>query len=207
VYLSARFKIDRLVGERISGHPKAPIERGRPGQHGRAMRRKRESEYAVQRNAIRTLSAFYGSDLGCRLKFKKTLRYARESLLSKTNHNAAQAFIERFETRLDTIVYRLKWAPSMRAARQFISHGFVEVDGHRTTRGHIKPGQSISVTKSGAQSQTFKLGQVLGYNQTPSYIESSGTSGKMLRLPAINEIAYPCTINPSQVLKFCRRRL
>lgn len=206
VYSTARFRVSRLLGERTSGHPKAPLDKGKPGQHGRSLRRKRDSEYGAQRNAIRALASHYGSDLGYRLKFKKTLRYARETLSSKTHQNQIQAFIENFEMRLDTVVYRLKWAPSMRAARQLVSHGFIRIDGRKATRGHLRPGQEISITDAGTKTQSFTLGQVVGYNQTPSYLQSSGNTAKLARLPAFSEIPYPCTMNPGQVLKFCRRK-
>ncbi len=170
------------------------------------MRKKRVSEYATQRNAIRTLASYYGSDLGHKLRFGKILRYAREALAAKTE-NSIQSFMQNFELRLDTAIYRLKWAPSMRAARQMLSHGkCVMLDGRRVTRGHIRPGQKLSLTDAGAESTKFTLGQAVPYNQVPEYYLCEGNTATLLRIPAFSEVPYPCKMNSIDVLKFCRKR-
>jgi small subunit ribosomal protein S4 len=205
---NSRFRRERLCEENISGSPKSSFHKRpfKPGQHGKNVRKKRASEYSVQRNAIRILSTHYGSDLGHTLRFGKILRYARTALATKTE-NSVQAFMQNFELRLDTAIYRLKWAPSMRAARQMLSHGkSILLDGKRVTCGHMHPGQTISLTDAGAESQNFALGQALPYNQVPDYYSCEGKSATLLRIPAISEVQYPCKINSIEVLKFCRKR-
>lgn len=205
-FTSSRFRIERLCQENISGSPKSSFHRKqtRPGQQAKSTRRKRVSEYAVQRNAIRVLAAFYGSDIGHKMRFRKILRYAREALAT-SRQNLIQGFIQNFELRLDTVIYRLKWAPTMRAARQMLIHGkCIKVDGKKVTRGHIKPGQTITISEDGMKSDKFAQGQATPHLEVPNYYQCSEGEAQMTHIPAFSEIPYPCKVSPGDVLKFCR---
>lgn len=200
--LKSKFKIERSCGLNISGLPQSSFHKRpyKPGQHGKSDRRRRVSDYGMQRDALRVLCAFYGN-----LSFKTVLRYAKESLAAKGDF--IQHFIQKFECRLDAAVYWAKWAPTMPAARQLLSHGkCIMLDGKRVDRGYIKVGQTLQLTEAGMRSPVVAQGRASSTREMPSYYEEeSEGSIKLLSMPMLSEVKYPCPMKPGLVLKFCRR--
>src|SRR5271165_5996635 len=105
--LEAKHKLDRRMGQNIWGRPKSPVNRREygPGQH--AQRRKGKlSDFGVQLRAI----------------YAEAIRMKGDS---------GQHLIGLLERRLDAVVYRAKFVPTMFASRQFINHGHIKVNGRR----------------------------------------------------------------------------
>ena len=124
--ISAKYKIDRRLGCNLWGRPKSPFNKrnSKPGQHGALGQRKKLSDYGNQLFAKQKLKFYYG-DL-TEKQFRKIYQKA-----SNIKGDTSQILIELLERRLDAIVYRMKFVPTIFAARQLVNHGHVKVNGKR----------------------------------------------------------------------------
>src|SRR5665648_901773 len=123
--IHAKHKIDRRLGENIWGRPKSPFNKREygPGEHGQR-RRGKLSDYGQQLRAKQKLKGYYGNIT--EKQFKAIYREA-----SRLRGDTSEKLIGLLERRLDAIVYRAKFVPTVFAARQFVSHGHVRVNGRR----------------------------------------------------------------------------
>src|SRR5579862_9699103 len=122
----SKYKIDRRLGVNLWGRPKSPVNRREygPGQHGQ--RRKKPSDYGIQLMAKQKLKGYYGN-----IGERQFRRYYAEA--SRRKGDTSENMIELLERRLDMVVYRMKFVPTVFAARQLVSHGHVKVNGRRVT--------------------------------------------------------------------------
>ena len=122
---SAKYKIDRRMGENIWGRPKSPVNQRSygPGQHGQR-RKQKTSDFGLQLRAKQKLKGYYGN-----LTEKQFSRTYQEA--ARRKGNTAETLIGLLEARLDAVVYRAKFVPTVFAARQFVNHGHVTVNGKR----------------------------------------------------------------------------
>ncbi|MEM8752694.1 MAG: 30S ribosomal protein S4, partial [Pseudomonadota bacterium] len=122
---SAKYKIDRRMGENIWGRPKSPVNRREygPGQHGQR-RKGKMSDFGLQLRAKQKLKGYYGD-----LTEKQFRRIYAEAV--RVKGDTGENLIGLLERRLDAVVYRAKFAPTVFAARQFVNHAHVEVNGKR----------------------------------------------------------------------------
>jgi small subunit ribosomal protein S4 len=138
---SAKYKIDRRMGENIWGRPKSPVNQRSygPGQHGQR-RRQKISDFGLQLRAKQKLKGYYGN-----LTEKQFAGVYKDA--AKKRGNTAEFLIALLERRLDAVVYRAKFVPTVFAARQFVNHGHVQVNGKRVNIAsyRVKPGDVISV--------------------------------------------------------------
>ena len=120
---SAKYKLDRRMGENVFGRPKSPVNRREygPGQHGQR-RQGKLSDFGIQLRAKQKLKGYYGDIT--EKQFKRTYQEA-----SAMKGDASQNLIGLLERRLDMVVYRAKFAPTIWAARQLVSHGHIRVNG------------------------------------------------------------------------------
>src|SRR5476651_2367969 len=144
---ASKYKINRRLGVNLWGRQKSPLNRNRdygPGQHGQ--RRKKPSDYGIQLMAKQKLKGYYGN-----IGERQFRRYYAEA--SRRKGDTSENMIELLERRLDTVVYRMKFVPTVFAARQFVSHGHVKVNGKRVTVAsyRAKPGDVISIKDSSRQ--------------------------------------------------------
>ena len=131
---SAKYKLDRRMGENIWGRPKSPVNRREygPGQHGQR-RKGKVSDFGIQLRAKQKLKGYYGDIT--EKQFKRSYQDA-----DRMKGDTSQNLIGLLERRLDAIVYRAKFAPTIFAARQLVSHGHVRVNGIKGTAlkaGHV----------------------------------------------------------------------
>ncbi len=128
--LESKHKIDRRLGVNLWGRPKSPVNRREygPGQHGQ--RRKKPSDYGTQLMAKQKLKGYYGN-----IGERQFRRYYAEA--SRRKGDTSENMIELLERRLDMVVYRMKFVSTIFAARQFVSHGHVKVNGRRVTIASI----------------------------------------------------------------------
>ena len=197
---SAKYKIDRRMGENIWGRPKSPVNRREygPGQHGQR-RKGKLSDFGVQLRAKQKLKGYYGNIT------EKQFRgiYAEASRLKG---NTAENLIGLLERRLDAMIYRAKLVPTVFAARQFVSHGHVKVNGRRVTipSYRLKIDDVVEVRE-----KSREMGLVLEALQSaerdvPDYVEfdMKKMSAKLVRVPALADVPYPVTMEPNLVIEF-----
>ena len=141
---NAKYKIDRRMGESIWGRPKSPVNRREygPGQHGQR-RKGKMSDFGTQLKAKQKLKGYYGS-----ISEKQFRRIYQEAIRLKGDSSAN--LIGLLERRLDAVVYRAKFVPTVFAARQFVNHGHVKVNGRRVTipSFKVKPDDVIEVKEA-----------------------------------------------------------
>ena len=121
----AKYKIDRRMGQNVWGRPKSPVNKREygPGQHGQR-RKCKLSDYGVQLKAKQKLRGYYGNI--SERQFRGIYQEAR-----RLKGDTGAHMIGLLERRLDAVVYRAKFVPTVFAARQFINHGHVKVNGRR----------------------------------------------------------------------------
>ncbi len=200
---TAKHKIDRRLGENIWGRPKSPVNKRekRPGQHGER-RAGKLSDYGQQLRAKQKLKGYYGS-IGER-QFRKIYEEAR-SIKGSTS----EQMIGLLERRLDAVVYRAKFVPTVFAARQFVSHGHIKVNGRRVNipSYRCKVGDVVEVKE-----KSRELGLVIEATKSserdvPDYLETDHgkMSTKMLRVPVLSDVPFPVVMEPNLVVEFYSR--
>ncbi len=139
--ISAKYKIDRRMGENIWGRPKSPVNKREygPGEHGQR-RRSKMSDFGVQLRAKQKLKGYYGCVT--EKQFKRVYKEA-----SRLKGDTSENLIGLLERRLDAVIYRAKFVPTVFAARQFVNHGHVKVNGQRVNipSYRLKVGDVIEV--------------------------------------------------------------
>ena len=200
---SAKYKLDRRMGQNIWGRPKSPVNRREygPGQHGQR-RKGKLSDYGVQLRAKQKLKGYYGS-----ISEKHFRRIYEEAIRLKGDSGAH--LIGLLERRLDAIVYRAKFVPTVFAARQFVNHGHVKVNGRRVNvpSFRCKPGDLVEVKEASKQLASVIESTALGERDVPDYIEvdHSKMTAKMTRIPGLGEVPYPVMMEPHLVVEFYSR--
>ncbi|MFN7178716.1 30S ribosomal protein S4 [Hyphomonas sp.] len=197
---SAKYKIDRRVGENIWGRPKSPFNKRnyKPGQHGQN-RRNKVSDFGMQLQAKQKLKAYYGD-----ITEKQFSKIYEEA--ARMKGNSAENLIGLLESRLDAIVYRAKFVPTVFAARQFINHGHVTVNGKRCNIGsaRLKPGDVVQVREK-SRNLALVL-EALGSPERdiPDYVEvdPKGMTATYKRVPVLTDVPYPVKMEPAQVVEF-----
>ena len=200
--IQAKHKIDRRLGVNLWGRPKSPVndrEYG-PGQHGQ--RRKKPTDYGIQLMAKQRLKGYYGS-IGER-QFRKLYQEA-----SRRRGDTSENLIGLLERRLETIVYRAKFVPTVFAARQFVNHGHVLVNGKRVNIGslQLKEGDVVEV-RDRAKQMTIVLGATQSQERdVPEYVDvdHKKMTAKFVRVPALGDVPYPVSMEPHLVVEYYSR--
>jgi small subunit ribosomal protein S4 len=199
----AKYKIDRRMGQNVWGRPKSPVNHREygPGQHGQR-RKGKLSDYGVQLKAKQKLRGYYGNIL--ERQFRGIYAAARR-LKGDTGAN----MLGLLERRLDAVIYRAKFVPTVFAARQFISHGHIKVNGRRVTIASykVKVGDLIEVKEKSKQLALVLESVGLAERDVPDYVEvdHSKMTAKLTRIPLIGEIPYPVQMEPHLVVEFYSR--
>jgi len=197
---SAKYKIDRRMGENIWGRPKSPVNQRSygPGQHGQR-RRQKISDFGLQLRAKQKLKGYYGNIT--EKQFARTYQDA-----AKKRGNTAEALIALLESRLDAVVYRAKFTPTVFSARQFVNHGHVQVNGKRVNIAsyRVKPGDIVSVRERSRNMALVLEAIQSGERDVPDYIEvdGKGLSAKFIRAPELAEVPYPVKMEPNLIVEF-----
>ncbi|MGE3146347.1 MAG: 30S ribosomal protein S4 [Pseudorhodoplanes sp.] len=200
---STKYKIDRRMGQNIWGRPKSPVNRREygPGQHGQR-RKGKLSDYGVQLRAKQKLKGYYGdiSEKQFRGTYTEAIRLKGDS---------GANLIGLLERRLDAVVYRAKFVPTVFAARQFINHGHIRVNGRRVNipSYKVKVGDVVEVKESSKQLPLVLEASGLAERDVPEYIEAdhSKMSAKFLRVPGLGDVPYPVMMEPHLVVEFYSR--
>jgi small subunit ribosomal protein S4 len=201
--IEAKHKIDRRLGENIWGRPKSPVNRREygPGQHGQR-RKGKLSDFGTQLRAKQKLKGYYGN-----ISEKQFRRYYHEALRLKGD--SGENLIGLLERRLDAVVYRAKFVATVFAARQFINHGHVRVNGRRVNIPSflVRPNDVVEVKEASRELAVVLEASQLAERDTPDYLEvdHKKMSAKYIRVPAISDVPYPTQMEPSLVIEFYSR--
>ncbi len=186
-YTGPTAKISRRFGVELFGASKAYQRRPfPPGQHGARAGRKKKSDYGIMLAEKQKLRFMYGVLEG---QFRK---YYEEA--SRRRGVTGDILLQLLELRLDNVIYRLGYANTRAAARQFVSHGHVTVNGKKVNVAsyNCKPGDTIVVaSKARSQALANRFLEINASAVTPSWLEadSAKLQGKVSRIPTVEEIA------------------
>ena len=200
---SAKYKIDRRHGQNIWGRPKSPVNRREygPGQHGQR-RKGKLSDFGVQLRAKQKLKGYYGNISEKQFKniYYEAIRRAGDT---------SEHLVGLLESRLDAIVYRAKFVPTVFAARQFVNHGHVKVNGRRVNipSYRCKPGDVIELREKSRQLALVLEATQLAERDVPEYIEADHNKmvAKYTRMPGLSEVPYAVQMEPNLVVEFYSR--
>lgn len=201
--IRAKHKIDRRLGENIWGRSKSPINKREygPGQHGQR-RRGKTSDFGLQLRAKQKLKGYYGSIT--EKQFKSIYREA-ERMRGDTSEN----LIGLLEQRLDAIVYRAKFVPTVFAARQFVNHGHVRVNGRRVNipSYRCKVGDVIEVRDKSRDMALVLEAIQSPERDVPDYVNAdhSKMTAALTRVPVLADVPYPAMMEPNLVIEFYSR--
>jgi small subunit ribosomal protein S4 len=197
---SAKYKLDRRMGENIWGRPKSPINNRAygPGQHGQR-RKSKVSDFGLQLRAKQKLKGYYGN-----LTEKQFSGIYDEA--ARRKGNTSENLVGLLESRLDAVVYRAKFVPTPFAARQFVNHGHVLVNGKRVNIAsyRVKPGDVVTVRERSRNMALVLEALQSAERDTPEYIQMDvkGMSATYVRIPELAEVPYPVKMEPNLVVEF-----
>ena len=197
---SAKYKIDRRMGENIWGRPKSPVNRREygPGQHGQR-RKGKLSDFGLQLRAKQKLKGHYGD-----LTEKQFRRIFGEA--ERVKGDTGENLIGLLERRLDTVVYRAKFVATMFAARQFVNHGHVTVNGKRVNipSYRIKEGDVVEVRDRSKQIAVLIEATQLAERDVPDYIDADHSKMKatFVRTPALGDVPFAVQMEPNLVIEY-----
>ena len=197
--LSSKYKICRRLGVNLWGRPKSPTNKRDygPGQHGQ--RRRKPTDYGIQLSAKQKLRGYYGNIT--EHQFRRT--YAEAARL---RGDTGENLIGLLERRLDAVVYRLKFVPTVFAARQFVNHGHIKVNGKRVNipSYRVSAGDVIEI-----RAKSRELGIVLEAVQSPERdvpgyldVDHRKMTGSFIRVPEFSEVPYPVRMEPNLVIEY-----
>lgn len=197
---SAKYKIDRRMGENIWGRAKSPVNKREygPGQHGQR-RKNKLSDFGTQLRAKQKLKGYYG-DL-TEKQFRKIFAEAE-----RVKGDTGEMLVGLLERRLDAVCYRAKLVPTVFAARQFVNHGHVTVNGTRVNIAsyRVKEGDIIAVREKSKQMAMILESSQLTERDVPDYLEvdHGKLTVRFVRTPALGDVPYPVQMEPNLVVEY-----
>ncbi|MDR3078791.1 MAG: 30S ribosomal protein S4 [Rickettsiales bacterium] len=200
--IGAKKKASRSLGVNLWGRSNDPYSKRnyRPGQHGTAV--KRETTYGLQLRAKQKLKKYYANMN--ETQFKNLFLKARSS-----RKDTAQAFVGLLESRLDTVLYRANFVPTMFAARQTVNHRHVRVNGKMVNIPSflLKPGDSVEIDEKAKKIGLIVDSLAKAEREVPSYILVDGLSfsAKYNAVPALEDVPYPVTMDINLVVEYYSR--
>ncbi|WP_158808319.1 30S ribosomal protein S4 [Beijerinckia sp. L45] len=199
----SKYKLDRRMGQNIWGRPKSPVNRRDygPGQHGQR-RKGKLSDFGTQLKAKQKLKGYYGN-----ISEKQFRMYYAEAIRMKGD--SGDNLIGLLERRLDAVVYRSKFVATVFAARQFVNHGHVKVNGRRVNIASflVKVGDVVEVKDSSRELAFVMEAISLSERDVPDYYETDHgkMTTKMTRVPLPSDVPYPVVMEPNLVIEFYSR--
>ena len=200
--IKAKYKINRRLGVNLWGRPKSPVNTRdyRPGEHGQ--RRRKPSDYGMQLQAKQKLKGYYGN-----ITERQFRRYYADAV--RRRGDTIENLIGILERRLDAVVYRMKFVPTVFAARQFVNHGHVKVNGKRVNIPSylVTDGDVVEVKE-----KSREMGLVLDAVESPERdvpeyitVDHQKMTGTFVRTPKLADVPYPVQMEPNLVIEFYSR--
>ncbi|WP_422027981.1 30S ribosomal protein S4 [Pyruvatibacter mobilis] len=200
---SAKYKIDRRMGENIWGRAKSPFNTRSygPGEHGQR-RRSKLSDFGIQLRAKQKLKGYYGDVT------EKQFRSTYEEAV-RMRGDTGENMIGLLERRLDAVIYRAKFVPTVFAARQFVNHGHIKVNGQRVTipSYRVKEGDVIEVKDKSKQLALVLEAVGSPERDVPDYldVDHNKMTATYVRVPQLMDVPYPVSMEPNLVVEFYSR--
>ena len=200
-YTGPSWKISRRLKFSILENGKELQKRAyAPGQHG--AKRKKPTDYGVQLYAKQRLKTYYGN-----ISEKQFHKYYVEAV--RRTGDAAENFVGILESRLDNIVYKAKFVPTIFAARQFVNHGHVLVNGKKVNIPSymLKVGDVVEVKAASKQLPMVIAALESSSRDVPAYVEldAKKASAKFSFVPKFDDVPYASVMEPNQVIEFYSR--
>ncbi len=200
--VESKYKITRRLGANLWGRSKASVvkrESG-PGQHG--TRRKKPSDFGVQLMAKQKLKGYYGN-----IGERQFRRYYQEA--ARRKGDTSENLIELLERRLDAVIYRMKLAITPFAARQFVSHGHLLINGKRVNipSFQVRDGDTVEVREKSKQLAVVLDAAQSQERDVPEYVEIDhrAMKGRFLRAPKLSDVPYAVQMEPNLVVEYYSR--
>ena len=199
----AKHKLDRRMGQNIWGRPKSPVNRREygPGQHGQR-RKGKMSDFGTQLRAKQKLKGYYANIT------EKQFRGIYDEAIRMKGDSGAN-MIGLLERRVDALIYRAKLVPTVFAARQFVNHGHIKVNGKRVNipSYRVRPGDTVEVKEASRQLALVLEANQLAERDVPDYIEADHTkmTAKLARIPQFGEVPYAVMMEPHLVVEYYSR--
>ena len=201
--LNAKHKVDRRLKVNLWGRPKSPFNTRnyQPGQHGQS-RKSKPTDYGMQLMAKQKLKSYYGN-----INERQFRNIYRKAI--KKRGDTTENLIALLETRLDTVIYRAKFAPTVFSARQLINHGHFRVNKKKVNvSSYLVKEEDLIEVKDKSKSLTIIEGCVNSKERdVPEYIQSDGKNktAKLVRVPKFADIPYPAQMEPKLVIEYYSR--
>ena len=201
--LESKYKINRRLGVNLWGRAKSPIGKREygPGQHGQR-RKQKPTDFGIQLMAKQKLKGYYGN-----IGEKQFRKYYEEAVRLKGD--TSENLINLLERRLDCVIYRMKLAVTPFAARQFVNHGHIRVNGKRVNIAsyQVKPGDVVEVKDASKQLAIVLEASQLAERDVPEYLEADHTkmTATYTRTPTLAEVPYAVQMEPNLVVEFYSR--
>ncbi|MCC2106005.1 MAG: 30S ribosomal protein S4, partial [Hyphomicrobiales bacterium] len=155
-----------------------------------------------QLKAKQKLKGYYGN-----ISERQFRKYYEEAIRMKGD--SGDNLIGLLERRLDAVVYRAKFVPTVFAARQFVNHGHIKVNGRRVNIAsyQVKVGDVVEIKEASRQLVIVLEAQGLAERDVPDFYDVDHSKGvaKMTRIPLPSEVPYPVQMEPNLVIEFYSR--
>ncbi|GAC1483626.1 MAG: 30S ribosomal protein S4 [Acetobacteraceae bacterium] len=199
----SKYKINRRLGVNLWGRAKSPINKREygPGQHGQR-RKQKPTDFGVQLMAKQKLKGYYGN-----IGEKQFRKYYDEAV--RRRGDTSENLIELLKRRLDAVVYRLTFAITPFAVRQFVNYGHIVVNGKRGNISSflVRDGDEIEVREKSKQLAVVLDASQSNERDVPDYLEVDhrAMKGRFGRAPKLSDVPYPVTMEPNLVVEFYSR--
>ena len=201
--LNSKHKVDRRLKVNLWGRPKSPFNKRDygPGQHGQG-RKGKPSDYGIQLQAKQKLKAYYGN-----INERQFRNIYRKALAKRGD--TTENLIALLESRLDTVIYRAKFAQTVFSARQMINHGHIKVNKKRVNiASYVVKDTDLIEIREKSKKLTFIDGALQSKErEVPEYIQldDKNKTAKLVRVPKFSEVPFPVIMEPSLVIEYYSR--
>ena len=200
--LESKYKVCRRLGVNLWGRAKSPTNKREygPGQHGQ--RRRKPSDFGTQLQAKQKLRCYYGN-----ITEKQFQRYYEQA--ANVKGDTGENLVGLLERRIDAVVYRMKFVPTVFAARQFVSHGHVSVNGRRVTIPSylVSEGDSVTIKEKSREMPLVLAAVDSAEREVPDYMDVNHDrmEGTFVRTPKLADVPYPAQMEPNLVVEYYSR--
>ena len=200
--IESKYKVCRRLGVNLWGRAKSPTNKREygPGQHGQ--RRRKPSDFGTQLQAKQKLRCYYGN-----ITEKQFQRYYEQAVNVKGD--TGENLIGILERRVDAVVYRMKFVPTVFAARQLVSHGHVSVNGQRVTIASylLNEGDVVTIKEKSREMSLVLAAVDSPEREVPEYMDVNHDrmEGTFVRTPKLADVPYPAQMEPNLVVEYYSR--
>ena len=201
--IKSKHKVDRRLKSNLWGRPKSPFNSRAypPGQHGQNKKGK-PTDFGIQLQAKQKLKSYYGN-----INERQFRNIYRKALAKRGD--TTENLIALLESRLDTVIYRAKFATTVFSARQMINHGHIKVNKKRVNiSSYLVKDTDLIEVRDKSKKLTFIDNDLQSKERdVPEYIQldNEKKTAKLVRVPKFSEVPYPVIMEPNLVIEYYSR--